>query len=257
MFGWLRDRRRRRLLEDHPIPDSLWVSILAHYPMLRDLDNGELDRLRQYATIFAGEKLFEPAGDMVMDDTVRYTIATLACLPILHLGLDWLDGWHTVIVYPGEFSPEIHEMDEAGVVHVRRETRSGEAWHGGPLVLAWEDVAASGALDGYNPVVHEIAHVLDGRNGHVNGYPPLRQGMNPHAWTRAFEAAFEELDRLEREGVPHDELPLDPYALEAPEEFFAVATECFFELPDHLEAVFPEVYRQLKAFYLGMDALHA
>ncbi len=64
-------------------------------------------------------------------------------------------------------------------------------------------------------------------------------------------------DRLEHTGVPDEDLPLDPYALEAPEEFFAVATECFFERPDHLEAVFPEVYRQLKAFYRGPDALHA
>jgi len=257
VFSLLKQRRRRRLVEERLIPSDHWASILARHPLVRDLADADRDHLRRYATVFAEEKTFEPAGDMVIDDTVRYTIATLACLPVLHLGMDWLEGWHTVIVYPGEFAPEIHEMDEAGVIHVRREARSGEAWHGGPLVLAWEDVEASGTLDGYNPVIHEIAHVLDGRNGHVNGFPPLRPGMDPNAWTRVFEAAFGELDRLEREGVPDEELPLDPYALEAPEEFFAVATECFFELPEHLEAVFPEVYRQLKAFYLGLDGLHA
>ena len=248
MLRFLRRWRRQRLLERHRIPDHRWHSILWRHPLLRRLGGDELRRLREYASIVAGEKAFEPAAGMVVDAAVRETIAVLACVPILNLGLERLERWRATVVYPGEFFPEVEEMDEAGVIHTRREARTGEAWERGPLVLAWEDVEASGALDGYNPVIHEIAHVLDGANGETNGFPPLPRPMDPAAWTAAFAAAYRDLgERAEAEGDAH--LPIDPYALESPAEFFAVTSEYFFELPEVLLEALPEVYRQLAAFY--------
>lgn len=248
MAGLFRRWRRRRLLEHHTIPDTRWRAVLRRHPVLRTLSGDDAERLRRYATIVAHEKAFEPAGGMEVNELVRDTIAVLACLPVLNLGLDRLDPWRSTIVYPGEFFPRVEEMDEAGVLHTRREGRTGEAWERGPLVLAWEDVEASGALDGYNPVIHEIAHVLDGANGETNGFPPLPRPMDPAAWTKAFETAYRDLeDWAEQEGEEH--LPIDPYALESPAEFFAVTSEYFFELPDLLAEAYPDVFRQLAAFY--------
>jgi len=42
---------------------------------------------------------------------------------------------------------------------------------------------------------------------------------------------------------------LDPYGAESPAEFFAVATECFFEMPVELKARHRELYEQLMLFY--------
>jgi len=46
-----------------------------------------------------------------------------------------------------------------------------------------------------------------------------------------------------------DALPIDPYAAESASEFFAVASEAFFETPELLGPAYPDVYAQLKLFY--------
>jgi Mlc titration factor MtfA (ptsG expression regulator) len=95
-------------------------------------------------------------------------------------------------------------------------------------------------------VIHEFAHKLDMLNGDANGFPPLHKGMSRADWSRAFSAAFDDLVRRVEAG---EETEIDPYAAESPAEFFAVISEAFFEIPDLLRTVYPEVYRQLSLFY--------
>ena len=105
---------------------------------------------------------------------------------------------------------------------------------------------ASGCGDGYNVVIHEMAHKLDMLDGDANGRPPLHRGMDAVAWSRDFGAAFEDLNRrIEAGETP----PIDDYAAEEPGEFFAVASECFFETPGALAAAYPAVYSHLRGFY--------
>ncbi len=242
----LRAWRHRRILRRARIPDPVWDKVRGAFPVFDGLTAGDDRRLRELALLFLHEKALEPAGDLVLDETMRVAIAAQACLPILQLGLDWYDGWSAVIVYPAEFIPRLEWTDEAGVVHTGEEIRSGEAWQYGPVILSWEDVQASGAGDGYNVVIHEFAHKLDARNGETEGLPPLHRGMDVRAWSQALGAAFDDLNtRVERGEDP----PIDPYAGEAPEEFFAVSSEYFFELPEVLAQAYPAVYDQLRRFY--------
>ncbi|MGZ5040688.1 MAG: zinc-dependent peptidase, partial [Usitatibacter sp.] len=104
----------------------------------------------------------------------------------------------------------------------------------------------------------EFAHKLDMRNGDPNGFPPLHKGMAPKEWKRAFAGAYEDfLAKVEAaERLPEarmhralDALPMDPYAAESPGEFFAVASEAFFETPELLAPAYPAVYEQLRLFY--------
>lgn len=247
MIGWLlRGWRRRRRLRKGGIPEDRWRVVRDSLPLLRALAADEERRLRDLSLLFLDEKSIEGAGGVVVDETMRLTVAAQACLPILNLGLDWYDGWASVILYPAEFVPTIEWVDEAGVVHSEAEVRSGESWLHGPVILSWEDVRAAGAGDGYNVVLHELAHKLDALDGASDGIPPLHRGMEPGEWARVFMAAFDDLRaRIER----GEETSLDPYAAEAPEEFFAVATEAFFEIPGTLLAAYPGLYAQLCAFY--------
>jgi len=148
------------------------------------------------------------------------------------------------------------------VVHLTNDPMAGEAWLGGPVVLSYEDVALAAdereRVAGYNVVIHEFAHKLDMRNGDPNGFPPLHSGMSREAWKRAFSAAYEDFckrvdaaDRLpeRRMQAALDALPIDPYAAEAPAEFFAVGSEAFFETPELLQPAYPAVYEQLRLFY--------
>ncbi len=70
---------------------------------------------------------------------MRVVIALQACLPILNLGLDWYDGWVSVIIYPGAYRKQSVEVDECGIVHQDMAHLSGESWQRGPVILSWQD----------------------------------------------------------------------------------------------------------------------
>lgn len=239
--------RRRRHLQYHLIPQADWDAIVAGLPLLDGLQPEELDALRRLATLFLHEKSLEPVQGLMLDAAMRLDLAAQAVLPVLHLGFDWYDGWQSIVLYPAEFVTRQEWTDEAGVVHARREIRSGEAWEHGPVVLSWADVAASGNSDGYNTVIHELAHKLDYSNGAMDGCPALHGEMTARDWREAFEPAYEDMCRRGNGGEP---TALDPYAAESPAEFFAVMSEYFFEMPVLLLREYPAVYEQLRKFYL-------
>jgi hypothetical protein len=135
------------------------------------------------------------------------------------------------------------EVDEDGVVHEWDDELAGEAMPGGPVVISWDAAAYDPHI---NVVIHEFAHKLDMVNGAADGMPPLHSGMDPRAWTRTFEDAYQGFcDAVERA----KDTWLDPYAAEHPSEFFAVISEAFFERPAETKRRYPAVYEQLKLFY--------
>jgi hypothetical protein len=133
------------------------------------------------------------------------------------------------------------------------------------VILSLTDVAAGTHRDGYNVVIHELAHKLDLLDGGANGHPPLHRGMSDRAWAQALGEAYDDLcrqtDALASDAAPEaetldagapcalDALTIDAYATESPAEFFAVCSETFFELPHQLQASYPAVYQQLCALY--------
>jgi len=251
------------------VDDARWQPALARCPVIGHLDSAARSRLRELAARFLATKPITAAGGLELTDPMRLDIALQACVPVLELGIDSYASWVEVIVYPDEFIVERELTDEDGVVHLVREPLSGESWADGPVILSWADVQGSDAQAGYNVVLHEFAHKLDMLDGAADGVPPLHAGMRREDWHAAFSEAFDDLaqrmDRLERRrgrrrgtgpdlsGVPPADdwttLPLDPYALKDAGEFFACASESFFEAPQRLMQAYPLVYRQLVLFY--------
>ena len=132
------------------------------------------------------------------------------------------------------------------MVHQTDTIMAGEAWGRGPVILSWANVLDIGREPGRNVVIHEMAHKLDMLNGDANGFPPLHRRMDRRVWWRIFSSAWDRLKEAQREGA---HLPIDPYGLENPAEFFAVVSEVFFEQPAILREHLPEVHRQLAQFY--------
>jgi Mlc titration factor MtfA (ptsG expression regulator) len=242
----LREWRRRRLLQRTPLPDHEWQTVLAALPLLHGLSADEQRRLRELVILFRHAKSLEAAGGLVLDDTMTLWIAVQACLPILNLGLDYYADWVAVVIYPDRFRVEHKYVDAAGVVHHEQQWRAGEAWERGPLILSWPDVVQATASDGDNVVIHECAHKLDLLTGGANGRPPLHRDMVPDTWSAAFSTAYADLSERLAAGL---DSALSPYATTSPGEFFAVASEAFFERPTDLDAAYPAVYQQLCAFY--------
>lgn len=249
MFSYLQNRRREKFLAANPLPDSLWQGV-ADWPLLRGLSQEEVSLLREQAAWFLQQKTITPVADLQLDQTQRLQLAVQAVLPVLNLGFDALDNWQELVMYPSAFRVrDLQREILEGHLELEHEVvdeLSGQACMDGPVVLSWEDTAISPWLDGWNVVIHEIAHKLDMLNGDANGCPPLHGGMDFNAWKAAFEAAFADLNRL---ADSDEDCEFDLYAATDPAECFAVCSEYFFELPQVLIAHYPAVYAQLCLFY--------
>jgi hypothetical protein len=244
MLHWL----RRAFAPSEPdlpeVPAAQWARIEARLPFLDFLDPVDRPTLRELARRFVATKEFHGAHDTALSDDMLLEIALQACLPVLRLGLDWYDDWVGVVVYPGDFIVPRRVTDDAGVVHEYEDTLVGEAWEGGPVLLSWQPESL--AADGINVVIHEFAHKLDMRNGEADGLPPLHAGMSVQRWAHIWSTAYERFCADVDAGV---ETGIDPYAAESPAEFFAVMSECFFEIPDLIQQTWPDLYEQLAQFY--------
>lgn len=230
-----------------PVPDALWAQVIGDIPWLAALPAPVHRRLRTLVEAFLACKEFHGADGMVLSDEIMLSIAVQACLPILRTGIDSYRHWVGIVVYPGAFLVAHPEMDDSGVMHDGARTLLGEAWPGGPVVISWDD----GPSMGVNVLVHEFAHSLDMANGDADGFPPLPADIDRREWARAFSSAYDTLCWQ----VDHDQATaIDPYASESPAEFFAVASEAFFETPERLHAEFPGVHAQLARLY-GVDPL--
>ena len=228
------------------VSDEMWRTVRRSLPILATVPEPDAETLCALTDLFLRTKSLEGVGGFELDEESRVVVAAQACVPILELGMEAYSGLRSVVVYPGGFVSRGTSVDETGVEHEWEEARSGESWFRGPVVLSWEDVAASGRLEGYNVVIHEMAHKLDMLNGDANGFPPLHAEMDGAVWYRVFTEAFEDLDARVEAG---EETDIDEYAAQDPGEFFAVTSEYFFELPEVLDECYPQVYAELRAFY--------
>jgi Mlc titration factor MtfA (ptsG expression regulator) len=244
--NWLENKRIKKM----NFTAQQWESAIADWPVMKRYQGVERDALRDMSFRFIVRKTFAAGGDFQFTNDMCLKIATMACVPILHLGLDWYDHWETIIIYEGDFVPNRPYRSNDGVVHAKSPGLSGEAWLRGPVIFSWKSVCESGAhvrrAMASNVVIHESAHKLDMLRDGANGAPPMHPGMRPGEWYDIFNTAWE---RLQRDLDKHRLLPLDDYALTNPAEFFAVCSETFFEDPQKMEKRLPEVYRLLCQFY--------
>ncbi len=244
MFSIWRKWRQQRAADQLEITESQWQDAEYVLPFLDRLTDEEHHRLRELARAFIASKEWSAAPGLQLTAAIQLSIALQACLPILNLGLDWYRGWVGIVVYPGDFVIPRQVVDESGIVHEYDDPVLGEAWEGGPVLLSW--FSNLDEIGDVSIVIHEFAHKLDMSNGEVDGMPALHADMRRDDWIAAFQPAYADFCRRVDKG---EETEIDPYAAEHPSEFFAVASEVFFEAPDLLRDEYPAVYEQLCIFY--------
>lgn len=253
---WNPFSRKPRWRPTDPFPPEWQATLQRNVALYRRLDDAQRQRLHQLIGRFLKRKRFEGAGGLEMTDEVRITIAAQACLLLLGLNPEKpYPGLKTIIVYPSSYVATARMVGPGGVVTEGPIWRSGESWNGqtgwggsagGPVVLAWDQTLHGAvALDGRNVALHEFAHQLDGMATGMDGAPPLPPSKYSE-WARTLGNEFNELRARLAAGLPTD---LRPYGATNPAEFFAVATEAFFERPEVLRQQRPELYRQLEEFY--------
>ena len=209
----------------------------------------EQERLFGLIQVFLREKTFQGCAGLQVTDEMKVTIAAQACLLLLNLGGECYPNVAIVLVYPSTFVPKaVDPLRARGQVVQPPVPELGESWQDGTVVLAWDSVlsGARDITDGRNVTLHEFAHQLDQEDGESGGVPILDSPSALRTWGRVFGARFDELRKLVANGQP---TVLDGYGATSRAEFFAVATEAFFEQPLQLHREHPDLYEQLKSYY--------
>lgn len=249
IFSWLRKRRRRKLLATS-FPDD-WHAILKrnveHYAQL---DDTEQSKLRDDLRVLIAEKTWTGIGDLVVTDEMKVTVAAQASLLLLNIEHDYFPQTDEIILHPTNYRALQDHYRASGIVDGPPEVL-GQAYYRGPVVLSWASALAGGRNedDGRNLVLHEFAHKLDMADDLSDGTPQLNHRDQYKQWVDVMSREFNELrDRTERRKATL----LDKYGSTNEAEFFACATECFFEKPKKMREKHPELYGVLQD-YFGQD----
>lgn len=250
-------RRRRARLRAQPFP-AAWRRVLRQrVPAVARLPADLQQRLKQHILVFLADKPFVGCAGQVVDDEVRVVIAAQACLLLLgRADAEVYPKLSQVLVYPGAFAVQASQAAQTGpggVVHEQRHALAGQSWAHGQVVLGYADVlaGAADAGDGQNVVLHEFAHQVDQDKGVADGRPWLPGRARRRRWAMVMDDAFWRAQQQASGAVGEPGHPglFGSYAATAPAEFFAVATELFFERPQALADAEPAVYRELAGLY--------
>lgn len=236
MLGLFKTFRRRRILQ-RPIPDSWVDSVTEHLPVFPLFSRREASGFLSHLKLLMFEKHWIAGGSFELTEPVQVTIAAQAARMARGLPLSAFDRHSEFVVYGEHF----HNPDDdmlPGPLH-------GEAHHFGTVVLSWPAVqeALAYPCTGYNPILHEMAHILDMSSGYFDGTPLLHRGSDYAPWAQVCQKYFDAMrDRPE-------ESFLDLYGAGDESEFFAVATEAFFEIPDIVADEAPDLFAELRRYY--------
>jgi Mlc titration factor MtfA (ptsG expression regulator) len=244
---WMPRWRLRRALAA-PFPPA-WDQILErNIGSYRDLPPPLRERLRLLIKQFLHKKHFSGAAGLQITDEVRVTIAAEACLLVLNRPTGVYPTLRYIIVYPTAFIVRRGQTDDDGIVDLSPRGVLGESWHKGKVILAWDSVlrGARNFVDGENVVLHEFAHQLDSQDGAADGAPLLGSEHSYRSWAAVLS---EEFEALQKDSFHGRESLLDHYGATNPAEFFAVATETFFERPAQMAEHHAELFETLRAYY--------
>ena len=241
-----RSQRRKKLMAS-PTPEDWPALIEKNIPIYRHLPAELKKQLHGLMNVFLDEKTFIGCGGQEITDEVRVTIAAQACMLLLNRPTTFYPKLKTIYVYPHTYVAT-GLQNERGLIVEGKSVRLGESWQNGPVVLTWDSVTggARNIRDGRNVVFHEFAHQLDQEDGDADGAPILENRSCYRSWAHVLS---EEYERLCSKTKGRRRSVLNKYGATNPAEFFAVATETFFEKPKQMHRKSPELYEELKSYY--------
>jgi Mlc titration factor MtfA (ptsG expression regulator) len=246
LFSWLpwsKTRRRARLVRS-PWPEHWSLHLNRNVRLTWNLSDQERQRLHNLVKVFIGEKHWEGCDGLTLTEEMKVTVAANACLMLLGVKDFYFDNVRTILLYPQVFSRRARDGHSAGTT----EHRSGEAWQGGPIILSWKNALQGGRNedDGQNVVIHEFAHALDGLDGQMGGNVMFPDADQTEQWEQVVNREYQSLSQAAAAGR---HTLLDHYGATNRAEFFAVASETFFELPHEMQREHADLFRLLSAYY--------
>lgn len=250
MFAWLKRRRRARLLSE-PFPKEWRESLARDVALWQVVPDDLRPKLEDDLRIFLAERHWEACGGLELTEAMGALIAAQACLLTLGRSVDAYAHVRSVLVYPDRYLAPDAVEDEMGVVTEGLDDREGEASERGLVVLSWADLRQDARrADGRNLVLHEFAHQVDLLDFLKDGFFAPEDRERHERWRTVLAEGYDALCDLDDQG--RNDRVLDTYGADDPAEFFAVATEAFFERPAALQKHHPDLYGVM-AEYFNLD----
>lgn len=240
--------RRRERIRGSMFSDEWREFLRDSVPLYRRLPVEDREELDGHIHVLLSEKHFEGAGGLELTEGMKLIICAHAALLLLHRETDYFPKLVTILIYPGTYAVKMQTRSDRGVLSEVVETRAGESWTSGTLILAWDDVARDLAIERAtrSVVLHEFAHQLDAGSGVMDGAPILSDRELRYQWPDALSDAYDRLSQATRQ---RERTLLRPYAAKNPPEFFAVATEAFFLYPIELQRGEADLYAALCHYF--------
>ncbi|WP_408962533.1 M90 family metallopeptidase [Pseudanabaena mucicola] len=239
---------RRDLLKQEKFPNH-WLHIIeSNVPIYQNLTTEQQRELRGHVQVFLKEKQLIGCLGLQITEEIRVTIAAMACLLLFCDRKTYFPNLKSILVYPHAYIVNETVMNDRYIVEERRVARLGESWSKDQLILSWEQVKQDSLNweDGHNVVLHEFAHQLDQEDGEAEGVPILPRSLDYAVWSKVMTAEFLQFcDRIAK----GNRTVMDSYGATNPAEFFAVATETFFEKPHQLNQKHQDLYELLQRYY--------
>lgn len=237
VYYWMtRKLRRRRQILSEPFPPEWETILLEEVAFFRALREDERGRFRRELQVFIGEKLITGIKVSV-GPTTRVLVGASAVIPIFGFPEWEWDQINEVLVYPNRFDEEFafegdSDRRTLGVV--------GTGALNGVMILSKPDLLAGfrNPGDKRNVGLHEFAHLVDKSDGDIDGLPAV--GLE-----QSTVGPWIELVRRKMSEMQQGRSDINAYGLSNESEFFAVATEYFFERPGVMERKHPELYSML------------
>lgn len=238
--------REQRLRARQFSPKQLDI-IAQQLPVYRKLNNAQQAELLGLMQVFLARKTFYGCADLEVTEVMRLSISAQACLLLLGRKTSVYRKLKSILIYPAAFKASRDSRDASGVVSASDHHLLGESWDSGRVILSWDDVSSGAAdfHDGHNVTLHEFAHQLDSESGATNGAPLLHTNRYS-TWSKVLSKDYQRLQNRARRNL---KTVMDKYGATNEAEFFAVATETFFEKPKQLAEMRPELFEVLKTYY--------
>ena len=232
LLRWFRRRSAGPVVRD-------WSPLaLQRLPWLAELDEAERKRALAHLNAIAQHVPIVGVDGLEITDEMVVVVCGAAARLSRNLPLGVYRHLKRITVTPAH----MESSDGQGIVF-------GLASNRGEVVLSWNAVrhGLGNPMDGHDTALHEFAHILDVGDGIFDGIPPAH-AADHHGFAHALAAGFVRFEEKADKGLPKRSV-LRAYGATNAAEFFAVATEAFFEKPRQLRQKKPDVYRALVRFY--------
>jgi MtfA peptidase len=243
---WVRIQHNR--LKRRPLTPQQQATLEHSLPMYDRLSVDERRRLQGHVQVFLAQKQFIGCRGLQVTGQMKVTVAAIASLLLLNERGKYFPRLRSILIYPDAYIAHEKVAMAGGVVEERQVARLGESWTTDQVVLSWEQIKydLTHWQDGQNVILHEFAHQLDQEDGKAEGVPILQRDADYKTWAEIMTVEYQQLCDRTTKG---QKTVMNPYGSTNPAEFFAVATETFFEKPQQLVAHHGALYDQLQRYY--------